>query len=136
MYNQYARGRQGDEQLLYTEIGHLTRCGTGALKLTLGFLQYRLEDDLLLRRNITARISGAQTSQTRENRTESGGHNLQIARDKSYVIDVVIAKDNLSSVTFLFLGINERIARHMHSSVLHMLGIMRVLLPIVSVVIC
>lgn len=67
MYNQYVRGRQGDEQVLYTEIGHLTRCGTGALKLTLGSLQYRLADDLSLRRNITARISGAQTSQTREN---------------------------------------------------------------------
>lgn len=99
-------------------------------------MQYRLEDDLLLRRNITARISGAQTSQTRENQTESGGRDLQIARDKSYVTDVVIAKDNLSSVTFLFLGINEGLARHMHASVLHMLGIMRVLLPIVSVVIC
>ena len=61
---------------------------------------------------------------------------VQIAREKTYVIDVVIAKDNLSSVTFLFLGINERIARHMHASVLHMLGIMRVILPIVSVVIC
>ena len=42
MYNQYARGGQGDEQLLYTEIGHVTRCGTGALRLTLGSLQFRV----------------------------------------------------------------------------------------------
>ena len=81
--------------------------------------------------DIAARMLEAQRREF-EQRVEA----VQIAREKSYVTDVVIAKDYLSSVTFLFLGINERIARHMHSSVLHMLGIMRVLLPIVSVVIC